>query len=362
MFVALRDLWFARGRFALVGVVIGLVALMATLLSGLANGLVDDGISGLRQLPLTHLAFQPGADSTFSRSNLTQANLDPWDGQDGIEASPVGVSFFNARRSDGSTIDMALFGVPADSFLVPPGQAQASLKGPPGLILSDRFEAEGLQVGDEVTVVGIEKTLPILGFTFSGSYGHVDIAFTTLDTWQELLYGDNARDRFSAIAISADNTDSFASIDAAAGTQVETKQAAYQGSPGFSGETQTMSLIRGFLLLISALIVGAFFTVWTVQRAGEIGLLKALGASSGYVIRDALGQMAIVLVVATAFGAASAVALGQLIGSSSIPFRLEATPIMTSVGLLIGFGLLGCLIAVRRITAVDPIVALRSRA
>ena len=40
MFLALRDLRFARGRFALVGLVIGLVALMATLLSGLANGLV----------------------------------------------------------------------------------------------------------------------------------------------------------------------------------------------------------------------------------------------------------------------------------------------------------------------------------
>ncbi len=362
MFVALRDLWFARGRFALVGVVIGLVAMMATLLSGLANGLVDDGISGLRQLPLTHLAFQPGATSTFSRSNLTEANLAAWEGHDGIEASPVGASFFNARRADGSTIDLALFGVTADSFLVPPGEARTSLEGPPGLILSHRFQEQGLQVGDELTVVGIEQTLPVLGFTFTGSYGHVNIAFSSLETWQGLLYGDNAGDRFSAIAIRADNTADFAAIDAAAGTQVETKAAAYAGSPGFSGETQTMSLIRSFLLMISALIVGAFFTVWTVQRAGEIGQLKALGASSGYVARDALGQMAIVLVAATVGGAAIAVGLGQLVGSSTVPFRLETAPILTSVGLLVAFGLVGCLIAVRRITAVDPIVALRSRA
>lgn len=360
MFVALRDLWFARGRFALVGLVIGLVALMATLLSGLANGLVDDGISGLRRLPLTHLAFQPGAESTFSRSTLTPEDLGAWQDLEGVEVSPVGVSFFNARTADGSTIDMALFGVPSDSFLAPPGAARASLQGQPGLILSDRFQGEGLEVGDEVTVVGIDQTLPILGFTFSGSYGHVDIAFTTLETWQALLYGDNAKDRFSAIAIRADNTAGFAAIEAATDTEVETKTDAYQGSPGFSGETQTMGLIRGFLLVISSLIVGAFFTVWTVQRAGEIGLLKALGASTGYVIRDALGQMAIVLVTATVAGAAIAVGLGQLVGSS-VPFRLEPAPILTSVGLLIGFGIAGCLIAVRRITSVDPIVALRSR-
>lgn len=50
MYLALRDLLVARGRFALVGAVIALVSLLAGLLSGLATGLVDDGISGLRRL------------------------------------------------------------------------------------------------------------------------------------------------------------------------------------------------------------------------------------------------------------------------------------------------------------------------
>lgn len=359
MFVALRDLWFAKGRFALVGLVIGLLALMATLLSGLANGLVDDGISGLRRLPLTHLAFQPGSESTFSRSTLNDTNMEPWEDVDDVEASPLGVSFFNAR-ADGSTIDMALFGVTPDSFLVPDQEARDSLSGEPGLVLSNEFEEDGLEVGDEVTVVGIEKKLPILGFTYSGSYGHVDIAFASLETWQELLYGDQANDRFSAVAISADGSDGFATLDEAAETQTVTKTQAYDGSPGFSAETATMDLIRGFLVLISALVVGSFFTVWTVQRTGEIGLLKALGASTGYVIRDALGQMAIVLVVFTGVGSAVAVGIGQMVGSG-IPFRLEASPIITSIGLLVGFGLVGCLIALRRITSVDPIVALRSR-
>ena len=37
--------------------------------------------------------------------------------------------------------------------------------------------------------------------------------------------------------------------------------------------------MRGFLFVISALVVGAFFTVWTIQRSGDIAVLKALGAS-----------------------------------------------------------------------------------
>lgn len=363
MFLALRDLRVGRGRFVLVGVVIGLVSLLTALLSGLANGLVDDGISGLRALPLTHLAFQPGSQHSFSRSTLTDTNLEPWEQQAAtdpdLDVSALGVSFFNAKRANGETIDIALFGVPPGSFLAPRSEAQNALEGPPGLVLSEEFEQQGLEVGDELTIVGVDVTLPVLGFTYAGSYGHVDLAFSSLQTWQSLLYGDNAKGRFSAIAIRAKGDTDLAGIDRAAGTETETKTTAYAGSPGYSAETATMSLIRGFLLVISSLIVGAFFTVWTIQRTRQVGLLKALGASNGYVLRDAIGQLAIVLVVAVAAGAVLAAVIGALV-PEAIPFRLHATSILTSVAALVVVGLTGSLVAVRRITRVDPIIALSS--
>ncbi len=365
MFLAWRDLRVARGRFVLVGVVISLVALLTTLLSGLASGLVDDGISGLRGLPLTDLALQPGAQHSFSRSSLTPTNLQPWTdaaGADGssLEVAPLGVSFFNARTSDGNTVDFALFGTPPDSFLAPDDRARAALAGPPGLVLSEELRKDGLKEGDELTVVGPDVTLPILGFTYGGSYGHVDLAFSSLEVWQNLVYGPSANGRFSAIAIRSDDPtviDSFDQIDAAADTATETKDAAYAGSPGYAAETATMSLITGFLLLISALIVGAFFTVWTIQRTRQIGLLKALGASNIYVLRDALGQLAVVLVAATGVGVAVAVGLGQLVGSG-VPFSLQAGPVLTSAGTLVVLGMIGSLVAIRRVTSVDPIISL----
>ena len=356
MYLAWRDLKVGRARFVLVGVVIALVGLLTTLLSGLATGLVDDGISGLRGLPLTHLALQPGAESSFSRSTLTEANLAPWEQADDVDVAPLGVSFFNAKTKDGETLDLAMFGTPPGSFLAPRAEAQAALDGPPGVVLSDAFREEGVKVGDRITIVGPDTELPVLGFTYTGSYGHVDIAFTSLETWQDLVYGDNAQGRFSAIAIRNHGAD-LATIDRAAETATETKAHAYAGSPGYAAETATMALIRGFLLVISALIVGAFFMVWTVQRTRQIGLMKALGASSGYVVRDALGQLAVVLVVATSLGTAVAVGLGQLAGND-VPFSLQAGPVITSALVLVVLGLAGSLVAIRRITSVDPLIAL----
>lgn len=357
MFLALRDLRVGRARFVLVGVVIGLVALLTTLLSGLATGLVDDGISGLRGLPLTHLALQPGAESSFSRSTLRPKDLEPWTAAKGVDVAPLGVSFFNAKTAGGDTLDLALFGTPPDSFLAPNAEARAALAGKPGVVLSEEFQKEGVKVGDVLTIVGPDVELPVLGFTYTGSYGHVDIAFTSLEVWQNLVYGDSAAGRFSAIAIRGGDSAVYAEADRAAGTVTETKTAAYAGSPGYSAETATMTLIRMFLLVISALIVGAFFTVWTIQRTRQIGLMKALGASNGYVLRDALGQLAIVLVTATAAGTAVAVGFGQLVGSG-VPFSLQAGPVLTSAAILIVLGLAGSLVAIRKVTTVDPIIAL----
>ena len=219
-------------------------------LGGLAAGLVDDGISGLRQLPLTHLAFEPKSGATFSRSILTEKNLAPWQHVDGVEASPVGVSFSNAKGAGGKTLSMALFGVTDDSFLADRPQARAALAGPPGLILSNEAQKDGIEVGDRLIIAGSEITLPVVGFTYAGSYGHVDIAFTQLSTWQRLFYGDQAHGRFSAIALHVEGGVSGAALaraDRAADTELITKKAAYAGSPGYSGETQTMTLIRGFL-------------------------------------------------------------------------------------------------------------------
>lgn len=363
MYVAMRELRSARGRFALVGAVIGLVALMTTLLSGLANGLVDAGISGLRKLPMTHLAFQAGAKDTFSRSTLQQAQLRAWRAVPGVEASPLGVSFVNAKRANGSTVDVALFGVPKGSFLAPRADAQRALERP-GIVLSDEFAKDGIKVGDELTIVGVDKLLPVLGFTYAGSYGHASIGFTNLATWQDLLYGDNAHGRFSAIALRSTNPATIgaaaARVDRATGMETVTKQQSYAGSPGYTGETSTMTLIRLFLLAISALIVGAFFVVWTMQRARQIAVLKALGASRWYVARDAIGQLAVVLLSASAVGAVLAFAIGAFVDHTAVPFRLALGPAAASLGLLVVVGMAGALVGIRKVTSVDPAMALRT--
>lgn len=137
-----------------------------------------------------------------------------------------------------------------------------------------------------------------------------------------------------------------------------TRTEAYAGSPGYSAETSTMSLIQGFLYVISAMILGSFFTVWAIQRRSEIGLQKALGASTLAVLRDALGQVLIVLTAATALGAAVGFGLGKLIEGGEVPFALDLGTVLGSALILIVSGAIGMLVGIRKVTSVDPIIAL----
>lgn len=127
----------------------------------------------------------------------------------------------------------------------------------------------------------------------------------------------------------------------------------------YTSENGSLQLMRGFLFAISALVIGAFFTVWTIQRSGDIAVLKALGASTRYLLRDALGQAVLLLVLGTALGTALAAGVGALVGSA-VPFVLDAPTVLFPAVVMIALGAVGAALSIRRITSVDPLTALGS--
>ncbi len=367
MFVGLRDLRQAWGRFALMGAVIALVAVLTVLLTGLSTGLVNSGISGLRAMPLTHLAFAPKTDSTFSRSTVDAATVGALGRQPGITAEPLGLTLFNAKDSTGTSFSIALVGVQPSGFMAG-GVAGGSQLGrsPTGVIVSRGIADEGVHVGDRIRLDRANVTFDVVGVAPMATYGHVDLVYAPIGLWRQATYGQvtggvlppSAQGLASAAALRVQPGVDVAAVGKHLGVDVVTKKQAYAGSPGYAAETATMSLIIDFLYVIAALIVGAFFTVWTIQRKADIGLLKALGASNAVVLRDALGQVAVVMVLATGFGALAGTGIGRLIPPGKVPFALQGGAIAVATAVLALAGMVGSLVAVRRIAAIDPIIAL----
>ncbi|MER6630922.1 FtsX-like permease family protein [Streptomyces sp. NPDC000987] len=367
MFLAMRDLRFARGRFALVGAVVALIAVLGVILSGLASGLADAGISSLRALPVTHLAFSKSASGElFSRSTVTRETWQAWADRPGVrKAEPLGQQLAHAQLARGhKQLDLAVFGVRPNGFLAPKPSSGASLSSrPDGILISQEIADDGVKIGDRLTVGGADTEFTVVGTIGHASFGHVGVVYAPLPLWQKLHYGlpgplpAAATDQATAVALQLSSGADVAAIDRKLGTHTTDKTGAFAASPGYTAESSTMSLIRGFLYAISALVVGSFFTVWTIQRRQEIALLKAIGASTGYILRDALIQAAAVLTAATAAGTAVGLALGGAMNGSA-PFALKPDQVTMAAVLLIVLGLAGAAVAVRRITKVQALTAL----
>src|SRR5690606_4060432 len=193
MFLALRELSFARGRFVLMGAVVALIGVLMVLLSGLSVGLVNDGVSGLQKLSVSSFAFASDVDKSaaFSRSIVDTETADVWADVDGVaEAAPFGVTLVNTRTDRGVDVDLALFGVETSSWLAPAPATGEALAGPDQILLAGTLQDEGVAVGDVMVVDQLGRELEVVGFLDGQhTFGHVDVGYLDLRTWQEIRAG-----------------------------------------------------------------------------------------------------------------------------------------------------------------------------
>ena len=372
MFLALRELWFARNRFLLMGAVVALISILMVILSGLSSGLVNDGVSALQRTPIQAFAFEQGTktDSAFSRSVVTEEQAQAWRAQPDVEAAELfGNMIVNAKTGGGTPVDLTLFGIEPGSFLEPVPAEGAALRADTDIIVSTTLRDEGVALGDTVILDRLGTELTVVGFTEDKrTFGHVDVAYLPLRTWQEVHAGAKLGETPSASAYSEASVVAIRGVDGAlpnlsagdtaAGTSAKVLEDSFDSSPGFSAEMMTMSMIKAFLYAISALVVGAFFSIWTVQRGRELAVMRAMGASTGFLLRDGLLQALVVLLGSIAVGVLLGVGLGSGLEGGGMPFALESSPIVNGAVLLAVLGLIGAAVAIVRVTRVNPLTAL----
>ncbi|MBT2509035.1 ABC transporter permease [Streptomyces sp. ISL-98] len=357
MFVAWRDLRFARGRFALMGTVVVLITLLVGLLSGLTAGLARDNTSAITSLPVDRLAFAAppeGQKVSFTNSSVTESVWQKWARQPGITgARPLGIRMANAGAGD-RTAAVAAFGVEPASGLAPTRDFGSGSV----VVSAQAAEDLGVRAGDKVRIGSVEET--VAAVAGEDSYSHAPVVWTSLDDWQRLGHsGTTMEEQATVVALTTGAGADLAAGDKAAGTETRTLDGSLTALASYQAENGSLQLMRGFLFVISALVVGAFFTVWTIQRSGDIAVLKALGASTPYLLRDALGQAVLMLCAGTVLGTALATLIGGLV-DGAVPFVLEPATLLVPAAVIVALGVVGAALSVRRITAVDPLIALGS--
>jgi lipoprotein-releasing system permease protein len=134
-----------------------------------------------------------------------------------------------------------------------------------------------------------------------------------------------------------------------------------------SNQTFFTRLIRFFVAVIVAVGIASVLVVSVVQKQKEIGILRAMGAARGAILRVFLLQGAVIGVAGAIFGSGFGTLLMAFVsrvfkspdGSAFLHLQIEPQLYVVAVGVALVFGVLAAVVPARRAAGLDPAQAIR---
>ncbi|MGB3330745.1 MAG: ABC transporter permease, partial [Thermomicrobiales bacterium] len=178
-------------------------------------------------------------------------------------------------------------------------------------------------------------------------------------TWQTLQpqQAGLPSDPATAILVRGDGTAMDSIPGSVQNTLLATKDEVANNIPGESAQNSTLLMIQIFLVVIAAGIIAAFFYIITLQKTGELGVMKALGAHTGYIAQALIVQAVLVTLLGVAIGIAVATGVGAAIGSGA-PYDITPARMLLFGGVLLLVAILGTSLSLTRVARIDPLDAI----
>lgn len=371
MFLARKELWFSKRRFLLIGIIVVLITWLVFMLSGLGNGLSDLGTAVIRYSDMDVAIFQEESEFALGKSILPKKMIEQVEQVEGVDeaagiiTSAGAILLGDARGEEsGKKTSVMFIGIEPASFLEPKVILGESLNAnnPNTVLVDESLKLEGFSLGDTVTLSGVGTEFEIGGFVQNQKLNHMPAVYASLETVQAFKYlvpGSNQGIDNPVNAIFVKGSDKVENqlSQHISGVEIASKKQTLNGVPGYKAESGTINLMLWLLIFISAFIIAVFFYVLTNQKTHQFGVMKAIGASNGFVIRSVVSQVFLLVSISIVIGIGLTY-LTKAVLPESMPFNLlDETVIVYSFVILLT-SLFGSLFSVRSIVKIDPVTAL----
>jgi putative ABC transport system permease protein len=377
VYLAVKEIWRNRTRFLLFSMVIALITLLILFVAGLSEGLGDGNREYLQKMDAELLVYQRSANLSIASSRLERDILPNIRIAPGVhDVGPISFGSGSVVLGQGrEPLKVSIIGVEPGKPGEPPVVAGESLnrRGSDEVILDRTVAmATGMHVGDEITLRSLqgrdeqEYTLTIVGLTDSRKYSLRPSVFVPYLTWGKIkpgmMPGDDLDLSSSVVAVQLSNPEDTQTAihvleDQVPNTHVVDLRTAYESTPGYKEQQNTLNTQQVFALLIGVLVIGGFFQIQTLQKVPQIGMLKAIGAPNSVVATAAIVQIIVVTVLGIALGSMATLLLA-LGFPPTIPITFTPQAILTGIGSILVIGPIGGFVAVRSSLKVEPLTAL----
>jgi putative ABC transport system permease protein len=366
VFLALREIRRAPVRFGLLVLAIGLLVFLILTQQALQDGLVTSFVGGIRNQSAPVLVYSVDGQRTLQGSTVSPALEEAVRATDGIdEAALLGQGTFTVRVGTEEESDAAVVGTDVPGLGWPEDLVEGREPQRAGEAMGSSVD---FTLGDEVTVVPAAGAEPVV-ISVVGLADDVQISvtptlFTDLATYEAAVRAANpdATDvPPNAVAVRPADDVSPAVLarridEASPEAEALTREQAADEEPGVAQVQQSFRVIFVLYGLVVPLVTGLFFLIVTLQKAGSLVLLRAVGAPGGVLARALLAQVVIIVGLGLAVGIALYTPVSRArIGTLAL--RFDPTAVAVWSILLLVLGLVSALVSVRRVLRIDPIDA-----
>jgi len=376
IYLAVKEVWRNRTRFLLFSMVIALITLLILFVAGLSEGLGDGNREYIQKLNAHLLVYSRSANLSIASSRISRDVLPNVRMVPGVQhAGPISFGSGAVEIDGDDPFRVSIIGVepgmPGEPLIV----AGLPLKQRSGReVILDRTVAmvTGKRVGDEImlrTLQGRDErdyALTVVGITDSQKYSLRPSVFVPYLTWGRvkpgIMPGSDLDLSSNVIAVRLSNPQDAAAMARVLEDQIPNMHVvdlitAYETTPGYKEQQNTLNTQRLFALLIGVLVIGGFFQIQTLQKVPQIGMLKAIGAPNRVVAVAAIAQIITVTLLGIALGSAATLLLA-LGFPPTIPITFTTQAIATGIGSILLVGPIGGFVAVRSSLKVEPLTAL----
>ncbi|WP_042169478.1 ABC transporter permease [Paenibacillus gorillae] len=367
MYLALREIRFAKTRYVMIVMIMLLISFLVLFVTGLAKGLAYANASSVKNMAASHFVLQKDSDHRFGRSQLTEEALTTARTVVGDDkATPLNLRMATVTEKGMSLkSDVTLFAIDMTGWLAPKVvEGQGIANDTQGQVLVDRkLKESGIQVGSTLIDQMTGASWTVSGFVANESYSHTPSVFMNEQDWLKLqsftpVSGQDSSDKtYNAIALKA-SEDQLAQLRAKLpDSDIISKSDTVSAVPGYKEEQGSLLMMIAFLYIISAMVLAVFFFVITIQKIGQFGILKAIGAKTGYLARNVIGQVLLLSIGSLAVSLGLIRLMYEAL-PASMPFQLDSSTILLSCSLFIITAVLGSLLSVYKVARTDALDAI----
>ena len=334
MFLAINEIKDAKLRYSLIVGLLTLVSYLMFFLSGLAFGLIDQNRSSIDHWKADTVLLSSEANRTLALSNLKLSNKSSLSA-DNVEpfSQIVTIAMTEKNSNEGRSFE-------AENEVV---------------IEKSLSEKEGFAIGDTIKTANSDTELKIVGYTEKSRFNVAPVIYMNINDFQVLKYGNKKsidNPIINAFVVKGELKDYDSSI-----FQKVSIADFINELPGYSAQILTFGLMIGFLIVISAIIIGIFMYVLTIQKTPIFGIMKAQGISNGIIGISVLSQTFLLSLVGSILGLVGTWAT-SLVLPSAVPFLGNGLYYSIIFVSLIIFSLVGTLFSVLAIRKIDPLKAI----